>query len=208
MEGIFFKYVYLNGIIEAETVIKLLQDNHDIQTTKSELDSIAKNNDIKIVKDKYYTFLEDMNEEDVDALLPLKKHFGKYKEASLIDCCEDYEADFRDDLEEIYDKKYGKIDDNFEELFFGIMFLIKYGLCTKQGIKSLLEELSFKVPNDLKIEIESLIKQYKNDISIWVYNGYSLNEYNELNKRQNKKIGRNEPCPCGSGKKYKKCCGK
>ena len=22
------------------------------------------------------------------------------------------------------------------------------------------------------------------------------------------KIGRNEPCPCGSGKKYKKCCGK
>lgn len=23
-----------------------------------------------------------------------------------------------------------------------------------------------------------------------------------------RKIGRNEPCPCGSGKKYKKCCGK
>lgn len=22
------------------------------------------------------------------------------------------------------------------------------------------------------------------------------------------KIGRNEPCPCGSGAKYKKCCGK
>ena len=22
------------------------------------------------------------------------------------------------------------------------------------------------------------------------------------------KIGRNDPCPCGSGKKYKQCCGK
>jgi preprotein translocase subunit SecA len=22
-----------------------------------------------------------------------------------------------------------------------------------------------------------------------------------------KKVGRNAPCPCGSGKKYKKCCG-
>jgi len=22
-----------------------------------------------------------------------------------------------------------------------------------------------------------------------------------------KQVGRNEPCPCGSGKKYKKCCG-
>jgi len=24
---------------------------------------------------------------------------------------------------------------------------------------------------------------------------------------QSEKIGRNDPCPCGSGKKYKKCCG-
>ena len=27
-------------------------------------------------------------------------------------------------------------------------------------------------------------------------------------KREGRKIGRNEPCPCGSGKKYKNCCGK
>lgn len=26
--------------------------------------------------------------------------------------------------------------------------------------------------------------------------------------RKSKKIGRNDPCPCGSGKKYKKCCGR
>jgi preprotein translocase subunit SecA len=26
-------------------------------------------------------------------------------------------------------------------------------------------------------------------------------------KREGKKVGRNAPCPCGSGKKYKKCCG-
>lgn len=26
--------------------------------------------------------------------------------------------------------------------------------------------------------------------------------------REGAKIGRNDPCPCGSGKKYKKCCGK
>ena len=26
-------------------------------------------------------------------------------------------------------------------------------------------------------------------------------------KREGDKIGRNDPCPCGSGKKYKKCCG-
>jgi preprotein translocase subunit SecA len=26
-------------------------------------------------------------------------------------------------------------------------------------------------------------------------------------KRAEAKVGRNDPCPCGSGKKYKKCCG-
>ena len=27
-------------------------------------------------------------------------------------------------------------------------------------------------------------------------------------KRESAKVGRNDPCPCGSGKKYKKCCGR
>ena len=68
-------------------------------------------------------------------------------------------------------------------------------------------------------------KLYKNMVAAgadWLYN---LEEWNdifdeakrkELYKAQKKsqtvvhegpKIGRNDPCPCGSGKKYKKCCG-
>ncbi|MDH3805652.1 MAG: SEC-C metal-binding domain-containing protein, partial [Gammaproteobacteria bacterium] len=27
-------------------------------------------------------------------------------------------------------------------------------------------------------------------------------------KREGRKVGRNEPCPCGSGKKFKQCHGK
>ncbi|MBO5141598.1 MAG: SEC-C domain-containing protein, partial [Clostridia bacterium] len=26
--------------------------------------------------------------------------------------------------------------------------------------------------------------------------------------KKSQKVGRNDPCPCGSGKKYKQCCGK
>jgi uncharacterized protein YecA (UPF0149 family) len=26
-------------------------------------------------------------------------------------------------------------------------------------------------------------------------------------RRAEPKVGRNDPCPCGSGKKFKKCCG-
>jgi hypothetical protein len=30
----------------------------------------------------------------------------------------------------------------------------------------------------------------------------------ETFRREEPRVGRNDPCPCGSGKKYKKCCGK
>ncbi len=30
----------------------------------------------------------------------------------------------------------------------------------------------------------------------------------ETVKRDQPKVGRNDPCPCGSGKKYKHCCGR
>ncbi|NLC51309.1 MAG: preprotein translocase subunit SecA [Firmicutes bacterium] len=33
-------------------------------------------------------------------------------------------------------------------------------------------------------------------------------EKTKLQPRKAEKVGRNEPCPCGSGKKYKKCCGR
>ena len=35
----------------------------------------------------------------------------------------------------------------------------------------------------------------------------SLSRVGQMNARVRGKIGRNQPCPCGSGKKYKRCCG-
>lgn len=34
------------------------------------------------------------------------------------------------------------------------------------------------------------------------------NQQSRIVNRKSHKVGRNDPCPCGSGKKYKKCCGK
>ena len=31
---------------------------------------------------------------------------------------------------------------------------------------------------------------------------------NTVKKKSNERVGRNDDCPCGSGKKYKNCCGK
>ena len=68
-------------------------------------------------------------------------------------------------------------------------------------------------------------KLYKNMVDAkadWLYelpqwnNNFTPERKRELYKeqknsgtvRKEKKVGRNDPCPCGSGKKYKKCCGK
>ena len=36
----------------------------------------------------------------------------------------------------------------------------------------------------------------------------STPEYSQTVVNEGPKVGRNDPCPCGSGKKYKNCCGK
>ncbi|MBL4613944.1 MAG: YchJ family protein [Magnetovibrio sp.] len=39
----------------------------------------------------------------------------------------------------------------------------------------------------------------------WVYVDGKINP--QIEPRRIDKVGRNDPCPCGSGKKFKKCCG-
>jgi hypothetical protein len=68
------------------------------------------------------------------------------------------------------------------------------------------------------------IVQVSNHTRQWFLKGYSSNELSQLRSgptaaarpsgagevfdfATRKKIGRNDPCPCGSGQKFKKCCG-
>lgn len=45
------------------------------------------------------------------------------------------------------------------------------------------------------------------DAVLEIYNFWrNRQEQPVMPHRKEKKIGRNDPCPCGSGKKYKKCC--
>lgn len=47
------------------------------------------------------------------------------------------------------------------------------------------------------------------NIRLWKYKGATINERVKCKIEAEKKttVGRNEPCTCGSGKKYKRCCG-
>jgi SEC-C motif-containing protein len=51
------------------------------------------------------------------------------------------------------------------------------------------------------------ISQFKRDRGRWYFVDGKYAGV-ETFVRDEPKVGRNEPCPCGSGKKYKKCCGR
>lgn len=86
------------------------------------------------------------------------------------------------------------------------------------------DENALEEDTELKLEID-FEKLYFNMLDAKANWLYELKEWDdiltverrkEIKKEYNKskivvnenKVGRNEPCPCGSGKKYKKCCGK
>lgn len=54
----------------------------------------------------------------------------------------------------------------------------------------------------------ALVIEAKNNSRIWANKGFTPRELAVLLRNKPRNIGRNDLCPCGSGKKYKKCCGK
>ena len=84
-----------------------------------------------------------------------------------------------------------------------------------------IEEMEEDTAVALDIDLEKLYYHMVEAKADWLYElpawGELLSEerrkelYWEQKKSgtvvKEKKIGRNDPCPCGSGKKYKKCCG-
>lgn len=66
---------------------------------------------------------------------------------------------------------------------------------------------SLGVFNEVIYRIEMLIRAEKGEV-LSIATDYELLIAALSDKEKHKKIYPNDPCPCGSGKKYKKCCGK
>ena len=64
--------------------------------------------------------------------------------------------------------------------------------------------MSTETSNFLNFEDNTSEEKVKNLIDSAIREQAPVKKTQPLTKK--KKIGRNQPCPCGSGKKYKKCC--
>ncbi|KPB05699.1 SEC-C metal-binding domain-containing protein [Bacillus sp. CHD6a] len=98
--------------------------------------------------------------------------------------------------------------------------MFKQGYTPNEVVKILTEDVVFENMDSAKKVIDELMSFY-NNTKQWFLKGYAPSEIRYDEKRESparaqnnvikfesgKKVGRNDPCPCGSGKKYKKCCG-
>ncbi len=105
-----------------------------------------------------------------------------------------------------------------EVIFMGFLD----GIQTSLNNEINLDEIEADTEIKLEIDFEKLLfNMLKADAEYL----YTLEEWNDIFEEEKiieivtayrrsrtvvkgEKIGRNDPCPCGSGKKYKKCCGK
>ncbi|MYL35799.1 hypothetical protein GLW05_19700 [Pontibacillus yanchengensis] len=102
-----------------------------------------------------------------------------------------------------------------------------YETYIKQGmdINKVIEEVqeSFDIPDyEFFKQLADAFVYANNNTRLWMLKGHKPTEISRGRESDNveqndekvlpfkntKKVGRNELCPCGSGKKYKKCCGK
>ena len=101
--------------------------------------------------------------------------------------------------------------------FIGFMDGINDALDKKADLKEMDEDSEISLSFDFEALYKKMV-EYKADhlygLPMWrdIFTQEQLDIFYKEQKRsktvvKQKKIGRNDPCPCGSGKKYKKCCG-
>ncbi len=109
-----------------------------------------------------------------------------------------------------------------EETAQDIVFDIQTLINSESNLMMILKEMArmgvvIKHPKQFK-EFTLYLKNLARTTRLWSLCGHTADELDvktplelELENysfANTTKVGRNEPCPCGSGKKYKKCCGK
>lgn len=121
----------------------------------------------------------ERNKEYIGLLHYLKDNFFKGDMEQAENVCEDIQG--------------------FCQYFFDIQYILNS--LNNHGIE-------FQDENQVNEVVEKIIL-LSNNTRLWENNGFTPNEIAKQYERpiiRRVKIGRNDPCPCGSGKKHKRCC--
>lgn len=140
-----------------------------------------------------------------------------------VDYCEQEKNIYQDILANKDAVVEGTVKELTQKYNMEIPYFIGFLDGINESIKDSLDISSLEEESTITLEI-NFRELYKNMLAVpaeWLYNLeewsniFTEKERKEISKEYNKsktfvntnKVGRNDPCPCGSGKKYKKCCG-
>ena len=191
------QYLAINGVIKLEKMLEILE-YHNMKITKKELIKAIKNIEEIVICKEYICFKE--MEGDIEQLLMIKST-SNFK---LIEDVDQFVDEIEYNCKKIKDicSDYGISEENSE----GVLAFMTYGILNKDFLNSFLMENNIILTKNLLDRLYKELSKASKDIRTWKYNGYTENEI-RLQPKQRKQ-GRNELCSCGSGKKYKKCCGR
>ncbi|MDD2484572.1 MAG: SEC-C metal-binding domain-containing protein [Eubacteriales bacterium] len=217
--------VNLYGMINRDALVAIFNKQNVDQTSNEEiyillLPLVRKNGWYGFYKEYivHYAFFDDFDQTDYllghqadkPRYVPEKDEFLKYADEDYAD--NDHWWNVRRFMWDVFG--YGK---ETAEGYTEVKNYMIYG----DGIRELgpildRHKLLFTGEKQLQ-EFVNLIMLAKNNTRIWENNGYTPSELHGILRKRDKnivpfptlqrpKVGRNDPCPCGSGKKYKKCC--
>ena len=221
-------YSRRNEILDSESIHETVLDtihNHISDLVNSHLfpEGRLTNDDVKDIVEFVNENLlkKDIDKEDVDNRTPdeminiiTEKVVAEYEE-KIKDIPEEIKDEFEKAISlNVIDHHWTEHINTLSHLREGI-YLRGYGqedplrAYTMEGF-DLFDKMMQRIDNDITLMlVRSEIRQ--NIERKEVSKKQITNDSDETIKKQPKKsekIGRNDPCPCGSGKKYKNCCGK
>lgn len=213
-----FKNFY--GIFEMDFFIKVFSRHNNIQLDKEHLKQYIEKHNIFntkiyikgnscICESLYYDegYLEIMSGRSQKEYCILEKEeMLKYKDEYYIKKTVNYNKLYKY-LQRIIKDKY-ILEDIMSETYADC----KMDIFDIQYFISMLERFGVQIKSMNMInDLMKLLMDFNNNTPKWINKGWTPKELKgeemqDMNPVTKVKIGRNEPCPCGSGKKYKKCC--
>ncbi len=137
--------------------------------------------------------------------IPEKELFLSYSEFGFYE-----KTAYSEKLKAFLITRLGMTPSDAEEAIWDLSGLVSINLQSFDEIFSFLSETYGvevgKTIEDVK-DFMNLFEAFSNNSRMQCNRGYTPMELQKLTEKP-KKVGRNDPCPCGSGKKYKHCCGR
>ena len=210
IERLVNSYVSEGEVVNTEALLQDIENSFGIKEVDSiKTDKIIAQDVIEELKEKSHKIYEDKETEfgsenmrELERVVTLKVVDQKW-------------MDHIDDMEELKNgiglRAYGQKDPVVQYRLEGADMFDAMIEDLKDDVSKIMLNIQKKEENVQRKETAEITGAGLEDTAINLVDGKITPKEGGLNKtvvKDGPKVGRNDPCPCGSGKKYKNCCGK